>query len=121
MRQGSPWVIAALVGVLTSPGPASAHAVLMRASLQGAPVRAGVATTVTLRFNSALEPGLSRVVLVDERGREQPLEARPTGERSELQLELPPLAAGTYGLRYKVLAADGHVTESLLRFTVPAN
>jgi hypothetical protein len=33
-------------------------------------------------------------------------------------VDLPPLAAGSYGLRYKVLAADGHVTESLLRFTV---
>jgi methionine-rich copper-binding protein CopC len=33
-------------------------------------------------------------------------------------VKVPPLAAGRYGLRYKVLAADGHVTESVLRFTV---
>jgi methionine-rich copper-binding protein CopC len=35
-----------------------------------------------------------------------------------VRVDLPPLAAGAYGLRYKVLAVDGHVTESVLRFTV---
>ena len=33
---------------------------------------------------------------------------------------VPPLTAGFYALHYKVLAADGHVTESVLRFQVDA-
>ena len=33
-------------------------------------------------------------------------------------MDIPALAAGAYGLRYKVLAADGHFTENGLRFKV---
>ena len=35
-----------------------------------------------------------------------------------LVVPLPPLAAGTYELRYQVLAADGHATQGVLRFRV---
>jgi methionine-rich copper-binding protein CopC len=35
-------------------------------------------------------------------------------------IAVPALAAGKYALRYKVLAADGHVTENVLRFEVMA-
>ena len=37
-----------------------------------------------------------------------------------LVVALPALTAGHYALKYKVLAADGHVTESVLRFQVTA-
>lgn len=118
MRRSCLCTIVVLAGVLAGAGSAQAHAVLTRSSLQGGTVRAGAATTVTLRFNSALEAGLSRVVLVDERGEERALEVGAAEERAELRVALPSLPPGAYGLRYKVLAADGHVTESMLRFTV---
>ena len=38
-----------------------------------------------------------------------------------LVIPLQPLAPGTYVLRYRVLAADGHLTEGALRFTVGAS
>jgi len=100
------------------PVPGAAHAVLVRTSLEGAPVRPGTPTTVALRFNSALEPALSQVVLVDAHGHRRPLDVLPTGDRAEMQVSLPALEPGSYALRYKVLAADGHVTESVVRFVV---
>lgn len=113
-------VAVAVVASVLRPGSAGAHALLLGTSLDQAPVESHTATTVTLRFNSALEPGLSRVVLVDAQGKQRPLEIRPSAERAHVEVVLPPLAPGTYGLRYKVLAADGHVTESVVRFAVPA-
>lgn len=111
--------VAIVIGMVR-PGPADAHALLLGTSLDEAPLKPGTGTTVTLRFNSALEPGLSRVVLVDADGKQRPLEIRPSAERARVEVVLPPLAPGRYGLRYKVLAADGHVTESVVRFAVPA-
>jgi methionine-rich copper-binding protein CopC len=73
---------------------------------------------VTLTFNSSIESGFTKVMLVTERGEERPLEVEPASGTATLSVQLPPLAAGAYGLRYKVLAVDGHVTENVLRFTV---
>ena len=61
------------------------------------------------------------MVLVDARNEERALEVVPRSEPGKVTVTVPPLAPGTYGLRYKVLAADGHVTESVLRFTVAAD
>jgi methionine-rich copper-binding protein CopC len=55
---------------------------------------------------------------VENGGRERPLAVAPVDGAAAIHVDLPPLAAGSYGLRYKVLAVDGHVTESVLRFTV---
>lgn len=98
---------------------ARAHAVLKTSSLPKQVV-AGAARPVVLSFNSAVEPTLSRVALVDAKGVEREIPLRAGGGPNEIALELPPLAAGAFGLRYKVLAVDGHVTENLLRFTVAA-
>lgn len=111
---------AVLLLLLADAMPAAAHAVLTRSSLEAAPVRADTPTVVTLRFNGAIEAALARVLLVDAAGQERRLEPLAADEPAELRVEVPALAPGTYGLRYKVLAADGHVTESVVRFTVGA-
>jgi len=47
--------------------------------------------------------------------------ARAGGEdAARLIVPLSPLAPGVYIVRYRVLAADGHVTEGALRFTIQA-
>lgn len=102
------------------PSFALAHAVLTRASLGGGPVPADTATSDTLDFNAGIEPRLTRVVLVGERGEERVLAHVAGNGPGTLVVSLPPLAAGTYALRYKVLATDGHVTENVLRFKVTA-
>ena len=107
--------LAAVLSLL--PGIALAHAILTKASLEGT-VRAGTPTAVTLQFNSRIELEVTKVVLVNAAGEEQPLAITPASGPGAFAVSLPALAPGAYGLRYKVLAADGHVTESILRFRV---
>ena len=105
------------LGTLVFAALAHAHAVVQKASLEDAAVRPDTATRVTLKFNSGIEPGFTRVTLLRDGGEERSLAVEPA-EGAAVHVNLPPLAAGAYGLRYKVLAIDGHVTESVLRFTV---
>jgi len=115
----SPFV---LLAVAAAARLALAHAVLTKATLDADTVKANTATTVVLTFNSRIEPAFTKIVLVDAARAERPVTSRPRERPSEVEVDLPALSAGPYGLRYRVLAADGHVTESLLRFrVVPAD
>lgn len=77
---------------------------------------------VVLRFNSKIEHALSRVSIQTSSGRPVPLTVSAgTSTPDRLVIPLSPLAAGTYVVRYRVLAADGHLTEGSLRFTVRAS
>ncbi|MDQ2694717.1 MAG: copper resistance protein CopC [Pseudomonadota bacterium] len=72
---------------------------------------------IVLRFNVRIEKSLVRATLSGPDGdRELPVTADGAADR--LEMPLPPLPPGAYALRYKVLAADGHATEGILRFTV---
>jgi methionine-rich copper-binding protein CopC len=75
---------------------------------------------IYLRFNSKLEKRLSRVTLAAADGRPVPLPVVAEGGEKPDRIELPlgKLRAGAYVVRYKVLAADGHITEGALRFAV---
>jgi methionine-rich copper-binding protein CopC len=106
-----------IVALVASATRVSAHAVLTKASVRDTPVRADTATSVTLSFNTGIEPGFTQVVLRSE-GPDRALTASPGANASEVIVAVPPLPAGAYALRYKVLAADGHVTEGVQRFQV---
>jgi copper resistance protein C len=78
---------------------------------------------VRIRFNSKIERRLSRLSLIGPDKRPVPLtivsdepgkEARP----DRLTALLPPLGPGAHAIRWRVLAADGHITEGTIRFTV---
>lgn len=99
-------------------GTAAAHAVVIGSSLQTQPVRAGTATEVVVQFNSSIEVGLSRVFLVSIGDVQRPLTIRTGKKRGQLLVDVPALAEGEYVLRYRVFAADGHLTEDLIRFRV---
>ncbi len=72
--------------------------------------------TISLRLNSRIEHGLSRFTLERNGGQEATaLLAEPRGP-DRILVHLPALAPGTSVLRYRVLAADGHITEGVLRF-----
>jgi len=98
--------------------PAGAHAIVTGSSLERQPVRAHVATTVLLSFNSGIEVGLSRVDLVRKGDRQQPLPIGAGKRPGELRVSLPPLDPGDYALKFRIFAADGHFTEDVLRFRV---
>jgi methionine-rich copper-binding protein CopC len=107
-----------MAGVLFSAALAFGHAVVQKASIENAPVEPNVPTSVTLRFNSGIEQAFTRVTLVTEGGAQQPLDVAPADGPATVSVRLPALPAGSYALRYRVLAVDGHVTENVLRFSV---
>jgi len=94
-----------------------AHSILVESTpSQGARLSASP-PTAQLRFNSRIEPGLTRVSLIEARRRT----ALKVGRESMVDriiVPLPPLNPGVYSLVYKVLALDGHVTKGSVQFTI---
>lgn len=95
-----------------------AHAVVTESSLAKEPIKANKATTVVLTFNSNVELSLSRVFLVSKGDIYHPASIEKGNRQGEVRIHLPPLETGDYALKYKVFAADGHLTESVIRFSV---
>jgi methionine-rich copper-binding protein CopC len=109
----------ALAAALALPaGGAKAHAVVTESSLARQPVHPGHPATVALQFNSDVELKLSRVFLVSKGDVLHAVEFQRGKRPGELRILLPALAAGDYAIKYKVFAADGHLTESVIRFQV---
>ena len=99
--------------------PAAAHAIVLESVPANDAVLARAPERVTLRFNSKIEKQLTRVTLAEGRGEARSVSIAGDGrEPDRLEIPLPPLSPGRYVIRYKVLSADGHVTEGALRFAV---
>ena len=99
--------------------PAQGHAII----LQSEPRQDESVTApkrLVLRFNSRLEKPLCSVRLVGGPGQRPVPLLRPDPDAAPdtLAYPLPPLEPGTYRARWKVMAADGHVTEGAVPFTV---
>lgn len=99
-----------------------AHAIVLESSPTHDAVLTESPGRIILRFNSRIEAALSRVTIEAVNGKAVALPAaRDAGpEANRLMVPVGPLAPGTYVVRYRVLAADGHVTEGALRFSVKA-
>jgi copper resistance protein C len=114
-------VLAFLVGPLMVES-ARAHAIVLESVPAADAVVAHSPERVVLRFNSKIEKRLTRVTLGAGRAAPRPLAfARDDAgaqDPDRLVIPLAPLPPGPYVIRYKVLSADGHVTEGALRFTV---
>ena len=116
MLAGAILLLAAVAGFAVP--AAHGHAIVTKTTLEEKQILANTATPVTLYFNSRIEPGFTRVILVDKARKERPLQVTPGEKGDTVIVQLPALATGAYTLRYKVLAIDGHVTEGVLRFRV---
>ena len=101
---------------------AHAHAILLESSPADNAVLKAAPRQVVLRFNARIEKGVSQFTLLDEKGRKLVLPPQPKGEGTgapdRINIELPGIGPGAYRLQYLVLAADGHATPGILRFTV---
>lgn len=104
--------------LLASGEAAHAHAVVTESSLTKEPIKANHATTVVLFFNAGVELKLSRVFLVSAGDVYHPVEISKGKKPGELHIKLPALDPGDYAIKYKVFAADGHLTENAIRFHV---
>jgi len=106
-----------VLSLITSSG-VSAHAVVTHNSLALKPVPVNQASQVELSFNSKVELDLSEIHLVSAGDKMQVIEAVPGDKPGKVLLNLPALMPGEYAIKLKVFAADGHLSEDLLRFFV---
>lgn len=110
-----------LLGLLICPvGEVSAHAVVTESSLRTTPIELNKATEVVLYFNSNVELALSRVFVVSKGDVYHPVKISKGKKAGAMIVHVPPLSEGDYALKYKVFAADGHLTEDVIRFSVSA-
>lgn len=98
--------------------PAFAHAVVTESSLKTHPIEINHPTEVVLHFNSGVELALSRVFLVSKGDVYHPLEIAKGKKPGQMLIKVPALEEGDYAIKYKVFAADGHLTEDVIRFKV---
>lgn len=123
---GRRWKLAALavlgmIGAwLTGLPDARAHAIILESAPRHeeslpSPKR------IVLRFNSRLEKPLCSLQLVGPGKKTIALmRQEPDTAADTLSYLVPPLEPGAYQARWKVMAADGHVTEGIVLFSVLA-
>jgi methionine-rich copper-binding protein CopC len=97
---------------------AAAHAVITDYSLKMTPIHVNTPAKVELSFNSQIELGLSQIFLVSKGDKHQLLQVSNGGKQGQVIIQIPSLEAGDYALRFKVFAADGHLTEDVIHFSV---
>lgn len=115
-----PVLACALFFFLNGYGVALAHAVVVESNPREGEVLKQAPDRILLRFNVKIEKTLTRISLTKD-GKQAinlPLNDFTRGAPERLQIRLPHLENGDYFLRYSVLAADGHVTQGVLRFSV---
>lgn len=97
---------------------AGAHAVVTDYSLKMHAIHANKADKVVMTFNSQIEIGLSQVFLVSKGDKHDLLKIGPGDKQGQLIVEVPALTPGDYAIKFKVFAADGHLTEDVIHFSV---
>jgi len=116
----------ALVFMFVGSATLHAHAIVKHAAVKGSsleetPVLANIATDAKLYFNAGIELKFTKVTLVKDGTKKESILSFEAGKKpGELIVKLPALPEGTYLIRYKVLAEDGHLTEDIVRFRVKA-
>jgi len=95
-----------------------AHAILMESTPKINSTVHGPDLDITLRFNVRVDGSRSRILLVPEDGTSTPLTLAKQSRPDILQMHASGLKPGVYKLRWKVLAADGHISTGDVPFTV---
>ena len=97
-----------------------AHAYLDRTSPEAASTVRGTPAEVKLWFSHALEPAFSTVQVLDKDGKRVDREDTRVdqAEAKLLKVTLAPLAPGAYRVVWRVLSADGHVSNGEFGFEV---
>ena len=110
-----------LILLLLSLGQAervAAHAVVTDYSLKATPIHVNQRDKVELTFNSKIELSLSQIFLVRKGDKHELLQAENGTKQGQIIIHIPPLEAGDYAIRFKIFAADGHLTEDVIHFSV---
>lgn len=99
-------------------GPLSAHAIIVETDPKPNAELAGQPFDFRLRFNSRIDPLRSRMVVIDEGGKETALTLKVVPDADRMEASVSGLAPGAYRLRWQVLAVDGHVTRGDIPFRI---
>ena len=97
-----------------------AHAIVIESNPREGAVLKQAPGRVQLRFNVKIEKALTRVTLTKDNKQAIALPKIDfnQGAPDRIEVPLPPLESGNYIMRYSVLAADGHATQGVLRFSI---
>ncbi|MDN3564770.1 copper resistance CopC family protein [Paeniroseomonas aquatica] len=101
-------------------GPAAAHAVVVTSDPAAGAALAAAPAGVTIRFNSRLDHGRSRLLLIGPDGAQQPLPIAADSEPTVLAAPVASAGPGQWRLRWQVLAVDGHITRGDIPFSIRA-
>lgn len=122
MRRGTwPVSVALAAAALVSTGHAniaSGHALILESTPRPAEAIPFAFARFVLRFNSRIEHALSRVWLQGPDGTRVQVPVRSDVAPDLLIAPAPTLAPGAYLLEWRVLSADGHVTQGSFPFRV---
>jgi methionine-rich copper-binding protein CopC len=120
MKYRSSWLATAVLLACLSlvAAPAFAHAIIVAATPAVDSVVKGPTVGVTLRFNSRIDHGRSRLTLLGADGKEVTLPLAADNRPDTLQASAAGVSPGHYRLRWQVLAVDGHITRGDVPFDV---
>lgn len=107
-----------IIASLAATAQAVAHAVVTDYSLKIRAIHARKPDQVELSFNSKIELGLSQIFLVRKGDKLELLTASMGKKQGQIIVHIPALTVGEYALKFKVFAADGHLTEDVIHFSV---
>ncbi len=120
MKKPRVFAVASMLLFLTSYTLCWAHAIVIESNPREGAVLKQAPSRVQLRFNVKIEKALTRITLTKDN--KQAIVLPQTdfnqGAPDRLEVPLPPLEPGNYIMRYSVLAADGHATQGVLRFSI---
>ena len=96
------------------------HAYLVRSVPARRAILANPPARVQLWFNERLEPEYSFLSVWNAEGARVDAEDVLVGleDATKLSVGLPPVPAGTYTVKFRVLSVDGHVVQDQFVFTV---
>jgi methionine-rich copper-binding protein CopC len=98
--------------------PAYSHAILLSATPTMGEVCQGPNVPIKLRFNSRVDAGRSRLILVAPDGEQGMLAISGISTPDSLVAQAKGLRRGLYVLRWQVLAGDGHISRGEVKFLV---
>jgi len=104
--------------MLTVSPPAAAHAIVVASAPAAGSTVNGPNLDIRVQFNSRIDHERSKLVVMSDDGRAYSVELQEGEDDDMLVGHAQGVPAGTYRLRWVVLAIDGHITRGDIPFTV---
>jgi copper resistance protein C len=106
--------------VCAAPAPSLAHSFPVRSEPRVGWTIANSPSKVTIWFDGELEPSFSTITVYNSAKQQvDKNNSRVSGsDNSVLEVDLPPLPAGSYRVYWKALSTDTHVTEGDFTFAI---